>query len=397
MKDLSRIQNVVIVYMENRSFDHLIGYLNMPGNHPRWQDIHGITEALNYYAGSQYRPHPLTSPNIDPDPPHERENVDLQINSVGRRMNGFADSYARAFPHARPDAVMEYCGSKDLYVTDPLAQNFLVCDRWHACLPASTLPNRLMAMSGYALVDHTPNGYVDYAKDLFYNRPDDLVYDWLESRGVGWRLYYSGSFFFMQMPRILGKYEKDVSLQNTFRPIHRLINDFRNGDVTQVTFIEPLYYDDYRRNNQQATDDHSPAPLTGGQQFLKLVWEAVKSPGIWENLLFVLSYDEHGSIFDHVMPPPIPTNPPPQAIYSSGFKTLGVRVPGIVISPFVEPGSVCSELFDHTSVLKLLGEKFGGGKYSAFVDDRAVHSLSETLSDALLSPNSPVRDAPDEP
>jgi len=254
-----------------------------------------------------------------------------------------------------------------------------------------------MAMSGYALVDHTPNGYMDYAKDLFYDNPNDLVYDWLESKGISWRLYYSGSFFFMQMPRMLVKYQKDFSLQNTFRPIHRLIDDFRNGDVAQVTFVEPLYYDDYRRNNQQATDDHSPAPLMGGQRFLKMVWEAVKSPGVWENLLLLLSYDEHGSIFDHVMPPAIPTDPPPRAIYASAFKTLGLRVPGIVISPFVEPGSICSELFDHTSLLKLLGDKFDGGRYSPLVDSRPVHSLSEALNEALLASSSPVRSAPDDP
>lgn len=223
------------------------------------------------------------------------------------------------------------------------------------------------------------------------------MYDWLESRGVSWRLYYSGSFFFMQMPRMLKKYENDISTQNLFRPIARLIDDFKAGDVAQVTFVEPLYEDDYRRNNEQATDDHSPAPLTGGQRFLKMVWEAVKSPGVWENLLWVLSYDEHGSIFDHVMPPAIATPPPPKALYTEGFKTLGVRVPSIMISPFVERGSVCSKLFDHTSVLKLLGEKFGGGKYSGLVDSRPVESLSEALSDPLLAPLAQVAGPPDEP
>ena len=84
--DLSRIQYVVIVYMENRSFDHVLGYLNLPGNHPKWDQINGIFEAMKYYSGFTYPPHPLTTPNIDPDPPHERENVALQINSVLKKM-----------------------------------------------------------------------------------------------------------------------------------------------------------------------------------------------------------------------------------------------------------------------------------------------------------------------
>src|SRR5487761_18629 len=256
------------------------------------------------------------------------------------------------------------CGSRT-------SKNFAVCDRWHACLPASTLPNRLMAMSGYALLDRTPSGYLEMARNLFTNDPDDLVYDWLSKR-AGWRVYYSGSFFFMQMPRVLRLYEQAFQSQNLFRQISRLIEDFRIGDVMPVTFIEPLYQDDYRRNNQQATDDHSPAALYGGQRFLNMVWEAIKSPGVWENVFATISYDEHGSIFDHVEPPALHTVAPSGASYAP-FETLGVRVPGIVVSPFVQPGSVFHNLFDHTSVLKFRGERYGdGGKYSKFVDPRAV-------------------------
>jgi phospholipase C len=393
--DLSRIHNIVIVYMENRSFDHVLGYLNLPGNHPKWQDIHGIYEAMNYYTGFAYPPHPLTTSNIDPDPPHERENVAIQINSTPKKMQGFVDSYVRAFPECRRDAVMEYCGPKDVYVTDFLAKNFAVCDGWHAFLPASTLPNRLMAMSGYALLDRTPSGYLEMAHNLFTDDPDDLVYDWLSKR-AGWRVYYSGSFFFMQMPRVLKLYQADVQGQNLFRPIQRLIEDFRNGDVAPVTFIEPLYNDDYRRNNQQATDDHSPATLAGGQRFLNMVWEAISSPSIWENVFATISYDEHGSIFDHVEPPKVPTAPPAGAAYAP-FETLGVRVPGIVVSPFVQPGSVFHDLFDHTSVLKFLGDKYGGGHYSKFVDPRKVGSLSAVLDATLLDPTTPVRQPPQKP
>ncbi len=390
--DLSRIQNVVIVYMENRSFDHILGYLNLPGNHPKWDQIDGIFNAMKYYADSPHRPHPLTDSTIDPDPPHERENIAIQINSAPKPMLGFVDSYTRAVPGcSNPEAVMEYAGPRDVYTTDFLARNFAVCDRWHACLPGSTLPNRLMAMSGYSLVDRTPSGLFEIAQNLFTDNPDDLVYDWLKSRS-GFRVYYSGSFFFMQMPRVLKLYQDDLQSQSIFRPLSRLIEDFRNGDVAPVTFIEPLYCDDYRRNNRQATDDHSPASLDGGQRFLNIVWEAMRQPGVWENLFGVIAYDEHGSIFDHVMPSAIETVSPNNAYPK--FNTLGVRVPGIVVSPFVQPGSVCHELFDHTSVLKFLGEKFGGGRYTGLVDARPVKSLSAMLDPALLDPDTPARPAP---
>jgi phospholipase C len=90
------------------------------------------------------------------------------------------------------------------------------------------------------------------------------------------------------------------------------------------------------------------------------------------------------------------TLPPPGATYAP-FETLGVRVPGIVVSPFVQPGSVFHNLFDHMSVLKFLGEKFGGGKYSNFVDPRAVESISAVLDATLLDSNTPVRPAPQKP
>ena len=85
-------------------------------------------------------------------------------------------------------------------------------------------------------------------------------------------------------------------------------------------------------------------------------------------MLFIVDYDEHGGFFDHVIPPSIPTTPPSGARYVSPFTTLGVRVPGYLISPFVKSGFASQNLLDHTSVLKLLGEKFGNGHYSPEVD-----------------------------
>ncbi len=386
-KDLSRIKTVVIAMMENRSFDHILGYLGLPDSgHPLATRIEGIQHANVYYAHDTYPPRPITSPSLDPDPPHEREDIAIQINSLAGPMRGFVESYRDHYPDADVGRVMEYCTNAYLPSTDFLARNFTICDNWFACLPASTLPNRLMAFSGYALVDHTPSGYLQIADNLFHDNPDDLVYDWLDARGVDWRLYYSGSFFFMQMPRMLLKYEADSEEQKLFRPIDRLADDFQSGDVPTVVFVEPLYQDDFRRGSVQATDNHPPASLYGGERFLKIVYEAVSANRtIWNQLLAIFTYDEHGSIFDHVTPPRIRTNPPPGAQYSQGFDTLGVRVPSILVSPFVSAAGLCEKTLDHTSILKLLGEKFGGGRYTDLVDARAVCSVSDVLDDGLLA------------
>ena len=389
-KDLSRVQTVVIAMLENRSFDHILGYLGLPDSgHPLAGRIEGIQHAQVYYAHDTWQPRPITSPSMTPDPPHEREDIDRQINSIAGPMHGFVQSYQNAYPNEDVARVMEYCIKGYLPSTDFLARNFALCDNWFACLPASTLPNRLMAMSGYALVDHTPSGYFQITQDLFHNNPDDLVYDWLTARGISWRVYLGGySFFFMQMPRVLSLYEGDVQAQNLFRPIDRLIDDFQSGDLPQVVFVEPLYEDDYRRGSAAASDDHPPASLYGGQRLLKIVYDALSAGDTWNNLVAFISYDEHGSFFDHVRPPAIPTAPPPQAQYSIGFSTLGVRVPGIVVSPFAPPASLCEGLLDHTLILKFLGEKFNGGRYTDLVDNRAVQSASVALDDNLLATGS---------
>ena len=399
-KDLSRIQTIVIAMMENRSFDHMLGYLGLPDSgHPNAARIEGVQNAQWYYAHDAYQPHPLTSSSLDPGPPHEREDIDIQINSLAGPMKGFVESYRRHYPKEDVARVMEYCTRKDVPTSDFLARSFALCDNWYSCLPASTLPNRLMAMSGYSLVDHTPGNYLDISQNLFHDNPDDLVYDWLTARQVGWRVYFSGTFFFMQMPRLLHQYQADVQSQAIFRPIDRLRDDFAKGDVPQVIFIEPRYQDDYRRGSSQATDDHPPASLWGGQGFLKNIYEALTiNQSVWENLLAILTYDEHGSFFDHIKPPTIATAPPPGAIWRGGrFETLGVRVPAIVVSPFVESASVNETIFDHTSTLKLLGEKFGNGNYTPAVDARPVASASEVVSEKLLASTDPVSTPPQLP
>ncbi len=386
-KDLSRVETVVIAMLENRSFDHILGHLGLPDSgHPLAGRIEGIQHAQVYYAHDTYQPRPITSPSLTPGPPHEREDIDMQLNSLAGPMHGFVQSYRNGYPNADVARVMEYCGKGYLPATEFLARNFAICDNWFAPLPASTLPNRLMAMSGYSLVDHTQTGYFQIAQDLFHNNPDDLVYDWLSARGISWRVYLAGySFFFMQMPRVLSLYEGDVQEQNLFRPIDRLIEDFQNGDLPQVVFIEPLYQDDYRRGSAAASDDHPPASLYGGQRLLRIVYEALSTGAAWNNLVAFITYDEHGSFFDHVRPPAIATAPPSQALYNEGFKTLGVRVPGIVVSPFVRTASLCEKVLDHTSMLKFLGEKFDAGRYTDLVDNRAVESASAALDDQLLA------------
>lgn len=409
-KDLRRIRQVVIVMMENRSFDHILGYLSLPEfGHPLSHDIDGIAQARAFYAGQQFVPRPIQSPSLSPDPPHERTDIAIQLAknpAGGYGMNGFVTSYldwlsSHGYVGAgvswlasnndsqpvRPDAVMEYCTANQLVTTDFLARNFTICDRSFAALPASTLPNRLFSMSGHALRDVTPDGYLADAKNFLFMRPDDLLYQWLSNWNIPWRVYHEGSPFFMCCQSMAG----EIGNPNRFKDLTELAADSVNDALQGVTFVEPRYQDDPRLQHQQATDNHPPASIWGGESFLKKVYDAVSRCPSWDSTVMILTYDEHGSFFDHVPPRPIGT---PGEGYP-GFDTTGVRVPTIVISPFVRAGGVSHAILDHTSILRFIAELYEHVPYNDAVDARkGVVSLSEVLDDALLAPGAAVRPAP---
>ncbi len=391
--DLNLIKTIVVVMMENRSFDHLGGYLSLPPFN--WPNVDGIQtdpawidKASSLYNGSKFAPYLLNDPYdlIQADPPHERDPIEVQMGTPTDGifpMDGFVTNYATAKgvgPVNPGDGipVMGYFGAEQAPISDFFAQNFAVCDHWFSSLPAGTQPNRLMAMSGYSRID--------------VNRtilPDQhLVYDWLTEHNIRWRVYHEDMPFFVMMPRWI----PDILSENHFRPLAQLFDDVQGNPNTfpQVIFIEPTYTD--APHLGLSTDDHAPSAVKGGQEFLLEVYRAMSLvPDIWKSTVMIVTYDEHGGFFDHVSPNPIPTAPPPDALYPKGFDTLGVRVPGFVVSPLVKPKTVFNGVLDPTSVLKFIAQKFGGGKpYSEVVDQRPVGSVLDVLNLATPRPQIPI-------
>lgn len=262
---------------------------------------------------------------------------------------------------------MSYFGAAEAPTNDFFAKKFTICDRWFCSLPAGTQPNRLMSMSGFTMIDVNQTPLPDQA----------LVYDWLNARNITWRVYHQEIPFFA----LMAKWLPSILFSDKFRLFENMESDLRNtppDQLPQVIFVEPTYEDSPHTGT--STDDHAPAGISDGQEFLMEVYKAVSaSNAFWQNALMIVDYDEHGGFFDHVPPPLIPTNPPDNAKWSVPFKSLGVRTPAFIISPFVQAGAVSHNLLDHTSVLKLLGEKFGNGSYSPEVDARPVGSVSHVL------------------
>jgi phospholipase C len=392
MSALDLVDTIVLVMLENRSFDHILGHLSLetPGR------VDGITAPLtkdayaNVFEAEAYFPHPMKDMGMSGDLPHERGSIDVQLhrsNVTGTfAMNGFARSYFDASPNNRsttPDA-MGFLLPSDVPMTRFFADQYAVCDRWFSSLPAGTQPNRLMAWTGTTLIEG--NGFLPPR--------NALVIDWLQQNNVRWRVYTSGISFFL----LLGSL---TAFGPDFRPIDRLSPDVEHeqpGDFPQVIIVEPLYGDAARIIGGIANDNHPPAPVGFGELFLRKVYDALtRNPARWARTVLVVTYDEHGGFWDHVPPPRIPFDPPPDAKFTTRFESLGVRVPALVVSPLVSAGSVCHAVLDHTSVLQFLAEKFTPGRpYSSAVDARArsgISSVSAALD--LAAPRLDVPVAPE--
>jgi phospholipase C len=395
MSALDLIDTIVLVMLENRSFDHMLGHLSY-GRYANGSDVDGITSPLrrdawaNVYQGEPYYPFLMRDRELSGDLPHDRGAIATQMHwsaSAGTfAMDGFAKSWFAASPDNRttkPDP-LGFLPPDDVPMTRFVADNYAVCDRWFASLPAGTQPNRLMGWSGTSYIDG--NGFLP--------PHDPLVIDWLERNHVRWRVYTSGLSFFL----LLGA---TAAFGPNFRGVDRLAPDVAGeqpGDFPQVIIVEPLYGDAARIVGGIPNDDHAPAPVGPGELFLRKVYDALtRNPARWSRTLLVITYDEHGGFWDHVAPPRIPFAPPASATFSKPFDSLGVRVPGLVVSPLVSPKHVSHAVLDHTSVLQLLAEKFTPGTpYSPAVETRrlaGVGSVSAVLD--LAAPRGDLPIAPD--
>lgn len=382
MANLDQIDTIIVVMMENRSFDHLLGYLSLP-EYGR-TDVDGLQPGMtNPLLGVNYPIYhlPSASKSLPADPPHERPDIAIQLMNTPvpkgaittkppYPMNGFVHSYSikNHVDANHPPIPMGYHVGEDLPAADFFANNFCICDRWFASIPTGTQPNRLMAMSGYTLNDVNQSFMLPHQK---------LVYDWLTERGIRWRVYHQGIPFFM----LMDGWHLKALVDSHFRDFDDFQNDIAtesDDSYPQVIFIEPRYAD--APHIEAPTDDHPPTPILNGQHFLlKIYSDLLGNPDRWSRTAMIVTYDENGGFFDHVSPLPIATQPPTPNKYPP-FLSTGPRVPGFIVSPLVAAKSVYKGDLDHTSILKFIAKKFNNGSYSPEVDARPVGDLTETLN-----------------
>ena len=413
LEHLDDIDHIVFVMLENRSFDHMLGYLSLddPSNPPRpdglrsskaWQDRYiNIGDGIPYGLKRLSR---KPKPEIK-DPPHGSGFVRMQIDTptaggaepqMGGFVQAYLDSRVKEFDDSgqlkprrkpkkrlkRPDDVMGYYDAEALPAFDFFARNFCVCDGWFTPLPTGTQANRLMAMAGESeIVDNV---------DLFDFPDQDLVYDWLDERRIDWRVYTWGGFvpFFALHSRWRRAIAESMLLgRGPFRRYARLFKNWtEDRSFPPLIFIEPEYSDG---PGARPNDDHPPTGVAGAQSLLGEIYNILTSnPARWARTLMIVTYDEHGGFFDHVPPLPIETT-----IQGKLLPTTGPRVPALLVSPHVAAKQVYSGNLDHTSFLHLLGQKFGGGSYSSAVTARQGE-LGGAIVDALRPPRTGAAASP---
>ncbi len=410
---LAQIEHIVVVMLENRSFDQMLGYLSLPaaeGGKAR-SDVDGLEGPqvnVNQLDGKAYPIHHLDYTKFKDeteDPDHSGASVDQQLaNDNG----GFVENFARISGQRAADAheqppdpglVMGYYTGNELPVYDHLAAEYCVVDRWFSSVPGATWPNRLYAVAGQAADSRDDISPPLYALPSFPRYLDEHKVDWrwysfdpgtLRAIDPAYRLSNHHRFAFVDS-RKLSTAERAAGVLMEEGP--SLLDDIANGELPAVSWIDPRFKD-LRVLGPDSNDDHPPSDLTAGQDLILTIYHALSSAASWANTLLVITYDEHGGFYDHV-PPPAATDD------HAEFQRLGVRVPALLVSPLIAKGSTSSQLlgtdfhFDHTSIIKTILARFCAvdgqmPKLTARVE--AANHLGHLLTDPGASTASSVVD-----
>jgi len=342
------IRHVVVLTLENHSFDQMLGclkgvYPTLDGIDP--DNLHSNSDG----KGNTYIQSPTTERQMMLDPHHEVGHVAIQLRDGNQ---GFVEDFVKSYPDAPSDIIqyiMGYYPLDFLPALHALGKEFTVCDHWFSSLPGPTWPNRFFALTG------TSNGRVNmpddgtHSADLpgYFQQDQDTIFDRLTEKGINWKVYFhdipqSWVLKHQRMPHNVARY---FYVDGFFKDAAGAEQDF-----PEFCFIEP----DFMGINEN--DDHPPHDVMKAEKLIADVYNALRAnERLWLSTLFIIFYDEHGGFYDHVAPPA--AVPPDGHNDEYSFDRFGVRVPAILISPWVER-KVDNTQFDHTSVLKYLAIKW---------------------------------------
>jgi phospholipase C len=372
---LGSIEHVVVLMLENRSFDHMLGYLYRDAGNvsPAGQPFDGLTgresnpdssgAAVPVFQITPATPNAYFMPGADPGEGYLATNQQLYGTDAGPAaageiapVNGYVTDYSYTLGWETTEKWAIVAGTTEqdimgcftpgaLPVLSALAQGYAVCDQWFSSAPTETMPNRAFACAG------TSQGHLD---DKTHTFTSPSIFGLLNSNNLGWAIY---------------GYDATPLTKETFTDIagadashFGLFKDFQAaaaaGTLPPFTFLEPSW-------SSTGNSQHPNYDVALGEQLIHDVYEALRSGPGWPQTLFVLTYDEHGGCYDHVAPPWGATPPDTTAgEFGFDFTRFGVRVPTVLVSPLIAPGTVYrvpagGAPLDHTSILKTVEQRWG--------------------------------------
>ena len=395
---LKKIKHIVVLMMENRSFDNMLGWLYDDEEPPHGQQFEGLHKGLwnaldNIDAdgvpfkeqvyirkngeapsyGSRAilkRSYPENFCLPEPDPGEGFKDTNHQLFEYYEVASlyppiptngGFVNNYASAMLYGAysfgdrptdPRDIMACYTPEQTPVISTLAKQFAVCDHWHCSVPSQTLPNRdfVHAATSTGFVNNKPTGDCD-AKTVY-----QLIQDKIDGgdNTLSWRIYSgesNGQPF--SLTRTIMTQLQDKAYDTNFKPISEFYKAAEKGELPSYCFLEPQF------SGSEQNDQHPPQDIRPGEQLMADIYNAVVNSPNWDETLFVITYDEHGGCYDHVAPP---NNAMPPNGYGSDpgqdgflFNRFGVRVPTVVISPYIKQGLIARPSgytpFDHTSII----------------------------------------------
>ncbi len=372
------IEHVVVLMMENRSFDHFLGWL--PGADGRTN--------LDFLAadGNVYPNYPL-APDFQgcgySDPDHSWEGFLIQHN--GGRMDGFLRrptapaanpgvplAAANTFPagyYTNLDAHGRHKAVPDLAVLGPLAEHYTVLDRYFCSFAGETFPNRFYQHAGRTDRDHN--------SETISTLP--TIWDQLSpipnTQGVP-----TGGYFFRDLPFLALWGTKYLPFWHPFAdgdandlgiplPTMSFLDTVAQRQLPNVSFVDPAFDTE---GNGTSADDHPLADIRLGQRFIADTYHALADAGYLDNTVLIVTYDEWGGFYDHVPPPQVVDDTDPADVDHTGdgtvptdgrlvpsYRQLGFRVPTVVVSNLAPAQIVRHGPFEHASTLRLIESTFG--------------------------------------
>ncbi len=425
-----RIKHVFFLSLENRSFDHMLGFSGLEGTDAQTRKptvIDGLCGSeANDYKGKSYPVQKGAARMMPLDPGHGFKDAVEQLGGEGAKYakkqkrfppidnSGYVANYAKYAKKAGEadlGEIMRCYKPSELPVLTKLAKEFAVCDAWHSSIPGPTWPNRFFMMAGSSGgLDHHPSA--------------TQIKEWITTLDGGFAFEH-GSLFDAIQATVKADYPTRIYRGNDGPvsgqlPMAAAVKGVAVGDLwcfntagggllaqgfksnldrgdfdTAFTFIEPSYGDiwpgeDYKGGRSQ----HPEADIAAGEDLIKQVYEAIRNSPLWYSSLLIVTWDEHGGFYDHVKPgKAVPPGDKPQQkgvnTYGFPFDVAGVRVPAVVVSPWIARNVVDHRTYDHASLPATVLRNFVGPNTSLTARDKHARDVLD-----LLTLRAPRQDAP---